>query len=288
MGNLLLAVLEVEDPGGIGIKKGPDAGKEVFILKPIVGDEGAVGKMIIWREVAELWGGIGDVVGVKCGDVVLFECVVSRLHPSSSPTITASPCLKSKMTICCLTPPHAHKDLRLAESETCVRRVAGVVGWFERMAGLSDGQLRRDIELYFVDRLPSPTHLFPFLSVAPIGQGYDRTGFIKELTPDPLRSGMENEGCDRLYRESVLKGVCVDYWRRASCSEARSFVNVTIMLDSTTLPTATASPFWEPNIKTMPYAHKDLRLRRLDQTCDSRTTRRARKRWPVWLDGLSA
>ncbi|KAF9011416.1 hypothetical protein BDQ17DRAFT_881066 [Cyathus striatus] len=144
-GNLLLAVLEVEGPDRIGIKKGPDAGKEVSILKLIVGDEEAVGKMTIWREVAELWGGIGDAVGVKRGDVVLFENVTISLDPTTSPTITASPFLKSKMTICYRTMPHAHEDsrlrpdLRLAESEPCVRKVANVVRWFERMAGLTDG-----------------------------------------------------------------------------------------------------------------------------------------------------
>jgi hypothetical protein len=72
--NILLAVLEVEGPDTIHIKKGADAGKEVAILKLILGDEeGCICKLTAWREVAEAWGGVGDAVGVKRGDVLYVE-----------------------------------------------------------------------------------------------------------------------------------------------------------------------------------------------------------------------
>jgi hypothetical protein len=42
----------------VKIKNGADAGKEVAVLRMIVGDEdGRVAKLTAWRDVAELWGG---------------------------------------------------------------------------------------------------------------------------------------------------------------------------------------------------------------------------------------
>ncbi|KIM35620.1 hypothetical protein M413DRAFT_449665, partial [Hebeloma cylindrosporum] len=72
--NVLLAVLEVEGPDVIRIKKGADAGKQVGIFKMILGDEeGNVCKLTAWREVAEEWGGIGESVAAKRGDIVHIE-----------------------------------------------------------------------------------------------------------------------------------------------------------------------------------------------------------------------
>ena len=72
--NVLLAVLEVEGPDTIRIKKGPEAGKEVSILKMILGDEeGTACKLTAWREVAEEWGGSGKTVAAKRGDIVHIE-----------------------------------------------------------------------------------------------------------------------------------------------------------------------------------------------------------------------
>lgn len=73
--NFLLGVLEVDGPDTIKIRNGRDAGKEVGILRMIVGDEeGKVAKLIAWREVAEMWGGILEgSIAVKRGDVILLE-----------------------------------------------------------------------------------------------------------------------------------------------------------------------------------------------------------------------
>lgn len=72
--NLLLAVLEVDGPDMIKIKNGADAGKEVSILKMILGDEdGEVCKLTAWRDIAEEWGGYGHEVGAKMGDIVYIE-----------------------------------------------------------------------------------------------------------------------------------------------------------------------------------------------------------------------
>lgn len=79
---VLAAVLEVDGPDTIHIKKGAEAGKEVSLLKLILGDEdGCVCKLTAWRETAESWGGVDPVdtaPRVKRGDVVLLESA-SRL-----------------------------------------------------------------------------------------------------------------------------------------------------------------------------------------------------------------
>jgi hypothetical protein len=68
--NVLLATLEVEGPDTVHVKKGPDAGKEVSVLKMILGDEdGSVCKLTAWREVADAWGALG----VKRGDIIYLE-----------------------------------------------------------------------------------------------------------------------------------------------------------------------------------------------------------------------
>lgn len=80
--SVLLAALEVEGPDTIRIKKGVDMGKEVTILKMILGDEdGNVCKLTAWREVAESWGGLKEDPIVKRGDVLLIE---SKSSPSES------------------------------------------------------------------------------------------------------------------------------------------------------------------------------------------------------------
>jgi hypothetical protein len=72
--NVVLAVLEVEGPDTIRIKKGADAGREVSILKMILGDEdGTVVKLTAWREIADEWGGSGKAVATKRGDIVHIE-----------------------------------------------------------------------------------------------------------------------------------------------------------------------------------------------------------------------
>ncbi|KAI0935374.1 hypothetical protein AcV7_003829 [Taiwanofungus camphoratus] len=150
---IVVAVLEVDGPDAIHIKKGIDAGKEVSLLKMILGDEdGAVCKLTAWREVAESWGGActeASTPGVKSGDVVLVENVLAswEVDPqnvvgAASLALTASPYLKSKLEICYRTMPYMPEDnrfrpdLRLGFSDAAVRKVAAVVNWFEGMAGL--------------------------------------------------------------------------------------------------------------------------------------------------------
>ncbi|KAJ6544191.1 hypothetical protein B0H19DRAFT_1169873 [Mycena capillaripes] len=126
---LLLAVLEVDGPDSFRFKKGKDAGKESFVLKMILGDEDRnVCKLAAWREVAQDWGGCGDEIGAKRGDILLLT--------------DSSPWQKPKLEICYRTMPYTHEDqrlrpdLRLGASDACVRKVAAVVRWFEGMAGL--------------------------------------------------------------------------------------------------------------------------------------------------------
>ncbi|KIP04141.1 hypothetical protein PHLGIDRAFT_76458 [Phlebiopsis gigantea 11061_1 CR5-6] len=164
--NLLVAIMEVEGPDTIHIKKGPDSGKEVSILKIIVGDEhGGVCRLTAWREVAEQWGGSyanTPAPSLKRGDVVYLQSVflpmllyilVSKDVPApaaantaatSSISLTASPAMSSAMSICYRTMPVGDKavdsklrpDLRLGFSDAAVRKVAAVVRWFQGVAGL--------------------------------------------------------------------------------------------------------------------------------------------------------
>ncbi|KAK7692170.1 hypothetical protein QCA50_003791 [Cerrena zonata] len=149
--NVLVAILEVEGPDVIRLKKGIDAGKEVGILKLILGEEdGGVCKLTAWREVAEAWGGSDpdpSAPGIKRGDVVLLENVQVTSDPASTSashlSLTASPYLKSRAEICFRTMPNSPEDvrfrpdLRLGISDNAVGRVAALVSWFESMAGLS-------------------------------------------------------------------------------------------------------------------------------------------------------
>ncbi|KAI0644736.1 hypothetical protein C8Q79DRAFT_793019 [Trametes meyenii] len=164
--SVLAAVLEVDGPGTVRIKKGPDAGKEVSLLKLIIGDEsGGICKLTAWREIAEAWGGASPPPSpyasggggarrpaTKKGDIVLLENVLaswepehggSTICPGTIPvSLSASPQLKSRLEICYRTLPSSPQDarlrpdLRLGMSDAAVRRVASVVRWFEDVAGL--------------------------------------------------------------------------------------------------------------------------------------------------------
>lgn len=71
---ILVATLEVDGPDSITIKKGADAGKQVSLLKMILGDEdGNVCKLAAWRDVADVWGGNTISPAVKRGDICLIE-----------------------------------------------------------------------------------------------------------------------------------------------------------------------------------------------------------------------
>jgi len=76
---LLLAVLEVDGPDEVTVRRGPDAGRVVSVLRLIVGDEAStIRKLTAWREVAERWGGaMQDAVGIRSGDVVYFESTLA-------------------------------------------------------------------------------------------------------------------------------------------------------------------------------------------------------------------
>jgi len=83
----LLAVLEVDGPDEVTIRRGREAGQVVFVLRLIVGDEAStIRKLTAWRQVAETWGGSApqDAAGIRRGDVVHFESAHS--DPRSSPT----------------------------------------------------------------------------------------------------------------------------------------------------------------------------------------------------------
>ena len=86
---LLLAVLEVDGPDEVTVRRGPDAGHVVSVLRLIVGDEAStIRKLTAWREVAEAWGGATqDAVGIRCGDVVYFESTSALATETRRPTL---------------------------------------------------------------------------------------------------------------------------------------------------------------------------------------------------------
>ncbi|KAL1726211.1 hypothetical protein EV714DRAFT_219754 [Schizophyllum commune] len=141
---LLLAILEVDGPDTVRVKTGVDVGKEVSVLRMVMGDEaGKVCKLTAWREVADAWAS----VGVRRGDVVLLESSLADVNaacePGTAPSLTASPFVQSRLEICYRTMPTERvdyllrPDLRLGGIDPAVRRVEDVVRWFEQMAGLS-------------------------------------------------------------------------------------------------------------------------------------------------------
>ncbi|KAH9170409.1 hypothetical protein EDB89DRAFT_1302716 [Lactarius sanguifluus] len=150
---LLLTVLEVDGPDDVTVRRGPDTGRVISVLRLILGDEtSTICKLTAWREIAETWGGATQAVGMRRGDVVYFENIMATTtarDDSVAPTLalTASPNLRSRAEICYRTMPRTsvpadlrlRPDLRLGTSDAAVRRVAAVVTWFERMAGLSFG-----------------------------------------------------------------------------------------------------------------------------------------------------
>lgn len=73
--NVLMAVLEVEGPDAVTIRRGKDAGNQASILKMILGDgDGNILKLAAWRDVAEMWGiGTDTQPPIRRGDVVLFQ-----------------------------------------------------------------------------------------------------------------------------------------------------------------------------------------------------------------------
>ncbi|KAI9509583.1 hypothetical protein F5148DRAFT_1012086 [Russula earlei] len=164
---LLLAVLEVDGPDEVTVRRGPDTGHSISVLRLIVSDEAStIRKLTAWREIAETWGGaMQEAVGIRRGDVVYFESerTLFPQHARSPPlvfaqadlyfcgsgapipVITASTNLRSRAKICYRTMPrtsvpadmYLRPDLRLSTSDAAVRRVAALVVWFERIAGLA-------------------------------------------------------------------------------------------------------------------------------------------------------
>ncbi|TFY81208.1 hypothetical protein EWM64_g2799 [Hericium alpestre] len=94
---ILLAVLETEGPDTIRLKKGLEAGKEIYVFNMIVGNEdGVVCKLTAWREVAETWGGVGPATGIKRGDVVFFESTDLRAPISGHSDRVSEPEIKGR------------------------------------------------------------------------------------------------------------------------------------------------------------------------------------------------
>ena len=79
--SFLAAVLEVDGPDVVRLKKGPDAGMEVALLKLIVCDDrGSIIKITAWRQTAEQWAGSDEAShpAIKKGDIVCFK---SQIFP---------------------------------------------------------------------------------------------------------------------------------------------------------------------------------------------------------------
>jgi hypothetical protein len=74
--SFVAAVLEVDGPIAVQIKKGLEAGNVVSLLKLIIGDdEGIVLRLTAWRNTADVMAGYDEAEcpGIKRGDVVAFQ-----------------------------------------------------------------------------------------------------------------------------------------------------------------------------------------------------------------------
>ena len=74
--SFLAAVLEVDGPIAVQIKKGPEAGNVVSLLKLIIGDDGGtILRLTAWRNTADVMAGYDEAErpGIKRGDVVAFQ-----------------------------------------------------------------------------------------------------------------------------------------------------------------------------------------------------------------------
>jgi hypothetical protein len=66
---LLVAILDMEGPNVVRVKKGKDAGTEAAVLGLVVGDEeGKIAKITVWKERAEEWSEM-----VRKGDIVYLR-----------------------------------------------------------------------------------------------------------------------------------------------------------------------------------------------------------------------
>lgn len=132
---VLAGVLDIDGPDYVRIRKGVDAGREVALLKLVVGDaEGGICKLTVWRELAEEWGDM-----LSKGDVVLFQDILFSRLADGTGSCTASKNTKSTATVCyrtILVTPEDRQfrpDLRLAAFDPAIARVAQVARWVERM-----------------------------------------------------------------------------------------------------------------------------------------------------------
>ncbi|KZO93911.1 hypothetical protein CALVIDRAFT_600387 [Calocera viscosa TUFC12733] len=137
---ILAGVLEVRGPEQIRLKQGREAGREMGMLRLVVGDEGRVCGVTAWRGCAS-WG--EGERAVRRGDVVLLSnLTVQRNAPNSPIALTASPFHASTLTVCYRTLPlepadRAYRpDLRLAQGDRGMEMVRKVARWVEGMAGI--------------------------------------------------------------------------------------------------------------------------------------------------------
>jgi hypothetical protein len=92
--SLLVGLLDVDGPDKVRIRKGPDAGKEISLLKLVLGSpDSTVCKLTVWRELADAWGG-----SLRRGDVVLLQGqVLLARNPTSLISIQISCSLGNQM-----------------------------------------------------------------------------------------------------------------------------------------------------------------------------------------------
>jgi hypothetical protein len=93
--SFLAGVLEVDGPDVVELKRGPDAGMEVALLKLIVGDDrGSIIKITAWRQTAEEWAGSDEAnhPAIKKGDIVCFKSQISFPALCSPNVLTSRMC----------------------------------------------------------------------------------------------------------------------------------------------------------------------------------------------------
>jgi hypothetical protein len=153
----LVAILDLNGPSSVVIRKGRSIGTTITLFELIVGDESdTTATVTVWSELAERWGNLTEDAGVKKGDIVVLEsmscplqsiCALMPLditaHCTRDETVafSASTAAKSSCVICYRTfldsedDRRMQPDLRLGESDTAVRKVEAVVNWYQYQRG---------------------------------------------------------------------------------------------------------------------------------------------------------
>jgi hypothetical protein len=79
--SMVVAIIDLQGPDSVTIKKGMNEGTKVSRLELTIGDDDdSIASLTAWRETAEKWGNATEEAGVKKGDVIFLESGSSLVY----------------------------------------------------------------------------------------------------------------------------------------------------------------------------------------------------------------